>query len=58
MDVINPIVRRWMEDAAEDPEAFWGRAAEQSPYTGDSAHVDEARQAWSQMSADIAAQRR
>jgi hypothetical protein len=47
MDVINPIVRRWMEDAAEDPEAFWGRAAEQSQ-----------RQAWSQMSADIAAQRR
>jgi acetyl-CoA synthetase len=32
MDVINPIVRRWMEDAAEDPEAFWGRAAEESPW--------------------------
>ena len=30
MDVINPIVRRWMDDAAADPEAFWGRAAEQS----------------------------
>ena len=32
MDVINPIVRRWMEDAAEDPEGFWGRAAEESPW--------------------------
>ena len=30
MDVINPIVRRWIDDAAADPEAFWGRAAEQS----------------------------
>ena len=30
MDLINPIVRRWMEDAAADPDAFWARAAEQS----------------------------
>jgi acetyl-CoA synthetase len=30
MDLINPIVRRWMEDAAADPEAFWARAAEKS----------------------------
>ncbi len=30
MDLINPIVRRWMEDAAADPEAFWARAAEES----------------------------
>ena len=30
MDVINPIVRRWLDDAAADPEAFWARAAEQS----------------------------
>lgn len=32
MDLINPIVRRWVEDAREDPEAFWGRAAEQLPW--------------------------
>jgi acetyl-CoA synthetase len=32
MDLINPIVRRWMEDAAADPEAFWARAAEESPW--------------------------
>ena len=32
MDVINPIVRRWIDDAAEDPEAFWGRAAQELPW--------------------------
>jgi acetyl-CoA synthetase len=29
MDVVNPIVRRWQQDAAADPVAFWERAAEQ-----------------------------
>jgi len=29
MDVVNPIVKRWLQDAAADPDAFWGRAAEQ-----------------------------
>jgi acetyl-CoA synthetase len=28
MDLVNPIVRRWLEEAAEDPDAFWARAAE------------------------------
>ncbi|MBA2277411.1 MAG: AMP-binding protein, partial [Chloroflexia bacterium] len=28
MDVVNPIVRRWQQDAAADPVAFWERAAE------------------------------
>ena len=32
MDLISPIVRRWMEDAAADPEAFWARAAEELPW--------------------------
>jgi acetyl-CoA synthetase len=29
MDVVNPIVKRRLLDAAADPDAFWGRAAEQ-----------------------------
>jgi acetyl-CoA synthetase len=32
MQVINPIVRRWQREAAEDVEGFWGRAAEQLPW--------------------------
>ncbi len=32
MDVINPIVRRWQREAADDIEGFWGRAAEQLPW--------------------------
>lgn len=32
MDLISPTVKRWMEDAKEDPEAFWGRVAEQLPW--------------------------
>ncbi len=27
MDLVNPLVRRWLEEAAEDPEGFWSRAA-------------------------------
>ena len=32
MDVVNPIVRRWQQDAAADPDAFWARAAAQLPW--------------------------
>ena len=32
MEVINPIVRRWIEDAKADPDGFWGRAAEALPW--------------------------
>jgi acetyl-CoA synthetase len=32
LDVINPIVRRWQQDAAADPDAFWARAAAQVPW--------------------------
>ncbi|HMA34256.1 MAG TPA: acetate--CoA ligase [Chloroflexia bacterium] len=32
MDVINPIVRRWQQDALADPEGFWARAAGQLPW--------------------------
>ncbi len=32
MQVINPIVRRWVEAAREDPEGFWARAAEKLPW--------------------------
>jgi acetyl-CoA synthetase len=32
MEPINPIVRRWQQDAARDPEGFWARAAEQLPW--------------------------
>jgi len=32
MDLVSPIVRRWIEEARENPEAFWGRAAEQLPW--------------------------
>jgi acetyl-CoA synthetase len=32
MKLVNPIVRRWVQDAATDPEAFWGRAAKELPW--------------------------
>lgn len=32
MDLISPVVNRWVQEAREDPEAFWGRAAEQLPW--------------------------
>jgi acetyl-CoA synthetase len=32
MDPINPIVRRWMQDGKDDPEAFWARAARELPW--------------------------
>ncbi len=27
VETINPVVRRWQQDAAHDPEGFWARAA-------------------------------
>jgi acetyl-CoA synthetase len=32
MQPINPIVRRWRQDATENPDKFWARAAEQLPW--------------------------
>jgi acetyl-CoA synthetase len=32
MQPVNPIVRRWRQDATENPDQFWGRAAEQLPW--------------------------
>jgi acetyl-CoA synthetase len=32
MSLINPVVRKWVDDAKEDPEGFWGAAAEQLPW--------------------------
>jgi acetyl-CoA synthetase len=32
MDLVNPIVRRWLEEADEDPDGFWSRAAGELPW--------------------------
>ena len=32
MDAINPLVHRWLRDAAKDPDAFWERAARTLPW--------------------------
>jgi acetyl-CoA synthetase len=32
METINPVVRRWQQDAAADPDAFWARAADLLPW--------------------------
>ena len=32
MNLISPIVNRWIQEARENPEEFWGRAAEQLPW--------------------------
>src|SRR5919206_1753329 len=32
MEPINPTVRRWQQDAAADPDAFWARAADTLPW--------------------------
>jgi acetyl-CoA synthetase len=32
MDLISPVVQRWIQDARENPDAFWGSAAEQLPW--------------------------
>ncbi len=31
-DLINPVVRRWLEEARADPNGFWARAAEELPW--------------------------
>ena len=32
MELISPVVNRWIQEARENPEEFWGRAAEQLPW--------------------------
>ena len=32
MDLINPIIRSWLEQGKADPEKFWAQAAEQLPW--------------------------
>ncbi|HEV2064423.1 MAG TPA: AMP-binding protein, partial [Thermoanaerobaculia bacterium] len=32
MDLINPVVRRWLDDASVDPDAFWAKAASKLPW--------------------------
>jgi acetyl-CoA synthetase len=32
MDLISPLVHRYIEEAREDPDAFWGRAAQSLPW--------------------------
>ncbi len=32
MDLINPIVRRWLRDGMDDPDAFWSNAASKLPW--------------------------
>ncbi len=32
MQILNPNVERWLNDAKQDPDAFWGRAAEHLPW--------------------------
>ena len=32
MDQISPSVERWLKDAAEEPDYFWGEAAEELPW--------------------------
>jgi acetyl-CoA synthetase len=29
MDTVSPVIKRWQHEAESDPEAFWGKAAEQ-----------------------------
>ncbi len=32
MTLVNPVVQRWVNDAKQDPEDFWGRAASDLPW--------------------------
>ncbi len=32
MSLVNPIVQTWIDEGKQDPEAFWGRAADQLPW--------------------------
>ena len=31
-DLITPVIQKWIDEGKQDPEAFWGRAAEQLPW--------------------------
>ena len=33
MSLVTPLVQRWLDDAARDPEAFWDRAARELPWS-------------------------
>ena len=32
MSLVNPIVQKWIDEGKQDPDAFWGRAADQLPW--------------------------
>ncbi|MBM3925965.1 MAG: acetate--CoA ligase [SAR202 cluster bacterium] len=32
MELINPVIKRWLDDGKRDPVAFWAKAAEQLPW--------------------------
>jgi acetyl-CoA synthetase len=32
VDLVNPVVRRWLEEGREDPEGLWARAAQELPW--------------------------
>lgn len=32
MELMNPLVEKWVNDAKQDPEGFWSRATEQLPW--------------------------
>jgi len=32
MDLVSPVVQRWVEEARDNPEAFWGKAAAHLPW--------------------------
>ncbi len=38
---LNPVVQRWLNEAKQDPDGFWGRAAEQVPWFRKWDHVFE-----------------
>ena len=31
-DLVSPVVQRWIDEGSQDPEGFWGRAADQLPW--------------------------
>lgn len=32
MSLVNPVVQKWIDEARQDPEEFWGRAADELPW--------------------------
>lgn len=32
MQLLNPVVEKWVNDAKQDPDSFWGRAAQELPW--------------------------